>query len=883
MNNIKHTIFALCIAACAAAFPVQAQNALPDDAHPMIVIPHLQSVDYKERTICFDIKANVSYDIASSADWATFRKGTDGTVYVHLSQNLYSEARTASITFTNTEKGVSQTLTISQAADGSAAELPTSRIYPTSATASSTQNGEGIEYSYDDNTSTLYHSSYSGGVSASNPVTLTYNFTGIDSINSVTYVPRQSGTNGIFLKTEVYAKTKGEAEKLVGTYEWGATNDSKTIDFGPGGIVNPEYIKFKVLSGSGGFASCAEMKFERSIANDPEMLEFGIFADSLYTTLKEGTTQADINHLTNPFVKSLATKIFNKEYDTNYRVAEFPCLLSVQALADLWNCPGKYYDQTPGVTGLTYGPGTYIVVVSGLPSGQKATLKFVAWYNGIIGSNFDGGNPQETDYTLSNGVNVIKYDPANTITYKAPYVSDYDALAYIDYHVDANPEKMPAIKVHFVNATVNGYLSHDKTNDEMHEITGNAKNWCMDVVGNKMHAVWTAKGLHDYCRDINGNQKGYRQYINVMDSLVQWEHDLLGFTKYNRLPKNRTFAYVNYTYYMFQGGRGVSFIYSQEPRVLNCKTICTSDDDAIWGLSHEWGHQHQIHPYFCWRGMGEVTNNMNSYYNIMKMGYRTSDKINNWAPARKHFVKDDLSGVTNPSTARKNAYDNASSMQWNEDYYNLCLEMKDNTIPTQAENKVKGLGNSEVGNGETLCPFIMLFSYFTQNGFPDFAPDWYEAIRQTDQEGGSTIEKKGGYDKYELVAAAQNNDKNGAIAKLNELFPGSVWCKYITTAHHGQYDNNMPYILNYIRKVSRLSGYNLFPYFETWGFLRQTAIRIDDYGTGWQIFPKAAYDEFKADMDALVADGTLKEMPEGMVESISNAPELFMTRPTFPN
>ena len=48
--------------------------------------------------------------------------------------------------------------------------------------------------------------------------------------------------------------------------------------------------------------------------------------------------------------------------------------------------------------------------------------------------------------------------------------------------------------------------------------------------------------------------------------------------------------------------------------------------------------------------------------------------------------------------------------------------------------------------------------------------------------------------------------------------------------------------------------------------------------------------EFRADMEALVKAGTLKEMPEGMVEEISNVKDLFEsgykdfgTTPTFPN
>ena len=114
---------------------------------------------------------------------------------------------------------------------------------------------------------------------------------------------------------------------------------------------------------------------------------------------------------------------------------------------------------------------------------------------------------------------------------------------------------------------------------------------------------------------------------------------------------------------MFQGGRGVSFHVDREHRIMDCYNLIHSDNDAIWGLSHEWGHLHQMTPYFNWAGMGEVTNNMKSYYNIMRMGFRQSDKINAWPAARKHFIDEDYSDIeigfkahrTN-STMRHRAY-----------------------------------------------------------------------------------------------------------------------------------------------------------------------------------------------------------------------------------
>lgn len=623
---------------------------------------------------------------------------------------------------------------------------------------------------------------------------------------------------------------------------------------------------------------------------------FSLFTDQSLSTLKEGVTQDMINSkISNEYYRGLAIKILNNTYDETCRVQTYTAKLNPTVQSANWNAPGKLYDQRQGVTGINITKGKQVVAVSGLPDGQTVPITITAWYVGKDGSNFDGGNPQSFTYNVKNGLNTIDY------TY------DYDGLAYVCYYADANPELQPAIKVHFIDGQINGYLSPDKTNEEMYELTGKAVNVCMDVLGKKVHSVWTSKGLHDYCRATKKDPKdpkeervlGYRQYMNVLDSLIQWEHDLLGFTKYNSLPDNRTMAYTNYTYYMFQGGFGVSFHHDQESRVLDCNTLVHNDDDAIWGLSHEWGHQHQMHPYFCWGGMGEVTNNMNSYYNIMKMGYHSSEKINNWVAARRHFVDADYTDIETATSGQRGsrysgkrhlAYEKRST-QPNEALRAFCETMKDSIVADYSKTPGKALHNVEVGVGEVLCPFVMLYNYFTTHGKPDFAPDWYEALRQNDNENGSVVEKQDGLDKYEALASAQNNNKNGKYAVFAAKYPNSCWITkgYITKSSNPA-GNTMPFVLNYIRKVSRISGYNLLPYFERWGFLRTIAIYIGDYGNYFSVFTPEMYEEFKNDMDALVADGTLKAMPEGMVEDISNSPDLynsgykdFGTTPVFPN
>lgn len=694
------------------------------------------------------------------------------------------------------------------------------------------------------------------------------------------------GNNGNFKEVEVYVKCAGDADyRLYGSYDWKGSGATSCVYFKEG-LKNPTSIKFKVLGGSGGFASCAEMEF---FAVNQERAElFSIFTDETCTTLKEGVTKEQVEAIDDDFVRILAQRIFDGTYDQKYRVADYKAFLNPAQLSVMWNTPGKQYNQLEGVTGINFSKGKHAVAVSGIPEGEAASLKVVAWYEGKDGGNFDGGNPQIFTYPLKNGLNVIDYK------------FDFDGLGYICYYTYNDPKELNSIKVHFINGTVNGYLSYDKSNDEMYQLCVNAKNICMDVVGKKVHSVWTSDGLAKYCKATDGRSLGYRQYINTIDSLVQWEHDLLGFTKYGRIPENSTFAYTNYTYYMFQGGLGVSFHHNQESRVLNCRTITYNDDDAIWGLSHEWGHQHQMHPYFCWGGLGEVSNNMNSYYNIMHMGYHRSDKINNWPPARALFVNLDAkpssigTSEVNGETITNRVYASriANNYSFSPKLKALCEDMAQytsaNEVPTASADKDKALSIHEVDAGKMLCPFIMLYNYATYElGVTDFGPDLYESLRQNDDENGSQIEKKGEVDKYELIASAQNNNKNNKFAVLKSKYPESCWITdgYITESNHGTWQNSAAYVFNFIRKTSRLVGYNLVPYFERWGFLRNVALQIGDYGNKPILMTKEMLDEFKADMDAL----GLKVFTEQQVLDMSNMRDLntaedkWFPTPQIPN
>ena len=856
-----------------ASGSVAAQRQLPESAFPAIVTPSQQTLGADERLFYWQVPTNVPFAVKmDSVDWLHLEQTDKGKLLLHVKQNYYAQPRSVNVTLSNEEKNIRRQCTFTQQPDRSVDALPADhRIYPSSATDNNHQPGQDISKTSDNNYDTPYHSQWGDAnpVTPDNPAILTYHFKDVEHIDYIEYVP--SGGNGNFREVEVYVQQQGDAAfRLFGTYNWKGSSSPSTIKF-EGGLKNPVAVRFKVLSGLNNFASCKEMKFMQW-ADMPT--GDGLFADEVFSRLKAGVTKDDIDRASHPFVKSLAYQLYEGKYDTAYRVAHYPCYLSYVSLSEQWNVPGKYYDQIEGVTGINVpAHSRTAVIVSGIPSNLSVQLKVVAWYVGKIGSNFDGGDPHTSAYTLKNGINVINYD------------FDHDGLAYICYYADAHPENYADIKVHFVNGEVNGYLSPDKTNAQMHEICKRAKNCCIDIYGLKVHQIWEPAALYKYCRATDGTL-GYRQFMNVADSLITWEHRSLGFEKYNRLPKNHTMAYVNYTYYMFQGGFGVSFHMDQQSRLMNCKNLIERDNDAIWGLSHEWGHQHQMHPHFCWSGMSEVSNNMQSYYNVMKMGFRECGHISGWPAARDCYLRDrGYEKGDKISAPRENAYKIRDKYKYSPKMYALCESMQGGVIAAAADNPLRAVAYNEIDVNKTLCPLIMLHNYFTTHGLPDFMPDWYEALRQSDNAEGSVIEKQSGIDKYEILACCQNGNKNGRLSDLRTKYPRSCWVtdRYIDEQHCGRDDNAVPYILNFCRKVSRLSGYNLMPYFEQWGYLRQVAMEIGDYGNKYYVMTPEMYEEFKADMEELVRNGEIKTMPEGMVEEISNSPDWFQQRPVIGN
>lgn len=912
MNFIKITFAAML---AAAPLGLAAQDATSESTLPILAVPGTQNLDYRERTIMLNVHANTDFDLASETDWITVRRGSGDNVYVHVGQNYDPASRQGTVTFTLADNSLTRTMVVNQTRDESAETLsPVRWITPSSATANQSNSGEGVERTLDGNTSTLYHSPYSGyEVSDQNPIILTYNFTGVEQIDFVNYIPRVDGnTNGNFGQVAIYVTCDGNdgTEPCV-EMDFEESSSARCVEFEQP-LVNPTQIKFQVTSGGGNYASCAEMQFGMTL----EIPGANIFKDKLMTELVDGFTEDNLDTLSNAFVRTLATRLLSGEYDTDYRVGEYECLLDPYELAAEWSTPGKYYDQIQGVTGVMLTEGSTAVIVDGLPQGKAVGLRVIGWSP----QSDDDYNSSGTYYyksesfALRNGVNVIER------------TSDWPGLAYVTYY-STNPEDADDVKIHFVNTQVNGYLTPHQSNDELQEILDNSCYTTIDLFGDRVHSVWEVSALNQYTKG------RYVEMMNILDSLIAWQHYLIGFEKFDRVPTNKTLAYVNYNYYMYQGTFGVTFMYDTQYRVINPNNMRYYDSDAIWGFSHEWGHQHQMNPYFCWSNLGESSNNMNSIYNMLRMGYVPSsypeyvsgednaNRVVNTLEANvgaffENYVIYGTPGEDNVNTGgshmRSQAYRNrnslASSYGWSEKMVAMADSMKDSLVysmrePSGSLNATKGgqsmtqnqsrvwpdrsLSMNEVNLNQinNVAPFYMLHNYFAQNGDPDYILDTYELIRTTDERGQATPNvsqllpaNTRNHDKYALLASVQNQATD--VSVFTTKYPQSVWTteRYINSNMNAQ-SNIVPYILNYIRAASMRSGYNLYPYFEAFGFLRLIACFVGDYTNAYYCLTQDMRDEFEQDMEDL----NLKEVSDEMIDDILETKFQTFSRPAFSN
>lgn len=457
-------------------------------------------------------------------------------------------------------------------------------------------------------------------------------------------------------------------------------------------------------------------------AQDPGALQNDtqFFTDSSCRELRSGLSSNLLAAFRSELLRTLAAGMFGGSYDTQCRVAEYQAYPSPRELGKKLKL-GDGFSRYENITGIYLDAGEQVVLV-GPTGGKGISLLIPDWMRkppeGVEPTKDPNGwGLKKQRIPLKEGVNVLQVDKGGN--------------AYVSYF-DDDSEHAPKITVHFPTGKVNGFFDASKhTNADWDRLLDNAVSPIMDARGNHTQVAYPVEWFKVYTRGQGA------ELIRNYDAMLNHHYTFMGLVKYNKVPKNRILARVNFNYYMFRDGDGVAYLGNKGTMRMVADPSVVIKGDPCWGFSHEVGHVLQMRPQLNWGGLGEVSNNLFSLYTGGKLGNSSRIKAQkNYASARKSII--------------------------------------------EAEPKQSYLADKDVFN--RLVPFWQLHLYFTRNGKPDFYGDVMEQMRQRPDAGNGNNAIRNQFDFIKLCCDVGQLD-------LTEFFDkwGFFWGGDLTMDDYGKY------------------------------------------------------------------------------------------------
>jgi thiol-disulfide isomerase/thioredoxin len=406
---------------------------------------------------------------------------------------------------------------------------------------------------------------------------------------------------------------------------------------------------------------------------DSLQADMAFFTDPSCRQLKPDLQAPDLARFKSNVLKTVAAGLLNGSYDTTYRAAAYEAYPSPRALGRTLKL-GDGFSRYENITGICLPRGTHVVLV-GETEGKELSLLIPKWMRKPAPDikptkDPNGWGLHKQRIALVEGVNLINVKKGGNV-----YVS------YFDDHA----EQAPQIPVHFPTGQVNGFFDLTKhTNADWDRLLDWAVSPIMDARGKHIQVAYPVEWFKVYTRS-----QGV-QLINNYDTLLRHHYTVMGLVKYDKVPKNRILARVNFNYYMFRDGDGVAYLGNKGTMRMVADPAVVISGDPCWGFSHETGHVLQMRPQMTWGGMTEVSCNIFSMYTVTGMGNKSR-----------------LAAQKNYASARKNII--------------------------EATPKISFLHCKNVF--DRLVPFWQLHLYFSRNGRPDFYADVMEAMRNRPDAG----------------------------------------------------------------------------------------------------------------------------------------------------
>lgn len=620
-TTYKIGLLALALASQTAGAQVLQTDADASKAQYIMVAKDTVNVAYDAGFNTLPVMTNATdYTVTKkteSADWVNYRKEANGNL-TFFSDYYYDNLaeRYATFTLTTADGTYSRNVVVCQSKNESSSEMGDTKAVISGGTASNSQSGYGIEKSYDGNTSTLWHSPWSGG---GFPFTLTYNLKEASHIDYMVYTPRTDGnSNGNFGNITISyatASAKNTYTTLLST-DLECSTSASTISFGTEGIDNVTSVRIVVKDGGNNFASAAEVAFyTKDSSLNKYMSEY--FTSDLCNELKEGVTAESAKTIKHPYLRQLALTLLEGNYSTKYRVGEFSAYESTSSLASRIKTNSYCAYENPA--GIYFSEGDQIVVFAeGISNKYPVNLKIKCFSNA---NDIETEGQPESTYSLSNGANIITAANRGN-AYVAYYSTDY--------------KNAPTIKLHFAMAKENGYfdLGRGDTDADWVSLLANAKSDIIDIVTPRMQVAAPLASLKSYC------PKNGVKLATIYDEVIRREREVMGMPSEREEPKNHQFARPVKSG-MFADGTGAAAAFGSFG-----SEWCNPSSFGFWGFGHELGHVNQVRPDFKWVGCGETTNNIYSSWVEHKLGAKDAYGTG------YHRLEDENSGIDDYSGTR---------------------------------------------------------------------------------------------------------------------------------------------------------------------------------------------------------------------------------------
>jgi hypothetical protein len=448
------------------------------------------------------------------------------------------------------------------------------------------------------------------------------------------------------------------------------------------------------------------------------------FADTTCSRLKSGVTSNDLPQFQSEQLQRVASAMLAGNYRSEYRLAAYEAYPSPRELGKTLKL-GDGFSRYENITGMYLESGEHVILV-GPTQGKELALLIPDWMRkpaeGVEPTKDPNGwGLHKQKVTLKEGVNIIEVKKGSN--------------AYVSYF-DDEAETAPRVTIHFLTGQVNGFFDGTRqTNEEWDRLLDNAVGPIMDARGNHIQVAYPVEWFKVHTRS-----KGV-ELIRSYDTLLNHHYTLMGLVKYNKLPKNRILARVNFNYYMFRDGDGVAYLGTKGVMRMVADPSVVVKGDPCWGFSHETGHVLQMRPQMTWGGLTEVSCNLFSMYTVGKMGNESRLKAQkNYASARRNII--------------------------------------------EAEPKRSYLAEKDVF--DRLIPFWQLHLYFTQNGKPDFYADLMEEMRNRPDAGRGKDSIRNQFEFVKLCCDVGKLDLTDFFEKW-----GFFWVGELTVDDYGSHQFNI--------------------------------------------------------------------------------------------